>query len=89
MKKMATIYSTYEYIFDDVDFGIEVRDWRQRNGMTQAEFAEAIGDGHTSSYVSMMECGRLPEGLPMRTFVRVCNIIDKDPFHFFAMQKSE
>lgn len=84
---MTTIYADFEYVFDGVDFGIDVRYWRVKHGMTQADFAEAMGGSYTGSYVSMIETATLSAGLPMRTFLLVCNMIDKSPFNYFAFQR--
>lgn len=84
---MTTIYADFEYVFDSVDFGIDVRNWRTKHGMTQADFADAMGGSYTGSYVSMMETANLSAGLPMRTFLVVCNLIDKSPFCYFALQR--
>jgi len=81
---MSTVIGVYTWVFDDVEFGIAMKEWREAHGMDQ----KAIGDilGYTSSHVSAIERGRLSNGFPMRGFMEACALMDADPRRFFSVQ---
>jgi len=70
-------------IFDDVRFGIEVRDRRVLAGMTQQTLAERIGykDGIS---ISAVECARNTDGMTVRRYMALCNALGLNPMHYWA-----
>lgn len=79
------LVSIYQWVFDDVEFGIRLRDFRVAAGLDQKQVAALLGV--TSSYVSAMERGRITDGIPVRIIVRASNLMEIEPGMFFALQR--
>lgn len=82
---MTTVYADFEYLFDSVDFGIAVRDWRIASGLTQEDVAKALGYT-TGGMVSQIERAIYDKYLNVRDLVKLCNMMDETPAKFFTMQ---
>jgi len=83
---MATIESEYEWIFDDVQLGIDIRLFREKNELTQQAIADYCGykDG---TAISAIEMGKSANGIPLYKFMRLCAIMDASPMDYFTIQK--
>lgn len=84
---MAAVVNQYEWLFDVVEFGVDVREFRNKKEWTQQTFANWVGvkDG---SYVSMVECGRTNSGMSMAIFLKFCAVMDVDPRKYFSIQQA-
>ena len=80
------VINQYEWLFDPVEFGIDMREWRLREGRSQREVDDALGLSGRGTYTSSVECGRTPEGMSMRLFLRFCSLMDADPRKYFSIQ---
>lgn len=83
---MPVKYGEYEYVFDSVQFGIDVRRARKNDGELQEEVARQIGK-ETSGVISAIECATYDEHLLMRDFIAICKHYDLHPFDYFDMQR--
>jgi len=70
-------------IFDDVRFGIEVRDRRVLAGLSQRQLAERIGykDGVS---ISAVECARNTDSMSVRRYMALCNALGLNPMHYWT-----
>jgi len=70
-------------IFDDVRFGIEVRDRRILAGLTQTELAIRIGykDGVS---ISAVECATGADKMTVRRYMALCNALGLNPMHYWT-----
>lgn len=82
---MTIQYTDYRYIFDDVDFGIAVRNYRHAQRLTQLELGEMIGY-RSGVTINMIERGRMTGGLPIASFLALCQLMDANPMNFFTME---
>ncbi len=81
------ILTSHPMIFDDVAFGIAVRDRRVAYGKTQLEVAQAVGykDGVS---ISAVECARGTEKMTVRRYMTLCNVLDLNPMHYWDIDPS-
>jgi hypothetical protein len=72
-------------IFDDVKFGIDVRDARKACGMTQTMLALKIGyaDG---SCISTIECALHTDTITVRRYMQLCNALQLHPMHYWTFE---
>lgn len=82
---MSIKWLEVEWVFDEVEFGIWVREWRRYQRMEQQELAERIGY-KTGTSIGAIERGRMQAGFPMDKFIRLCALMDVDPRAFFSIQ---
>jgi len=75
-------------IFDDVKFGIDVRDARRALGLTQQEVAERIGykDGVS---ISAVEVARCTDTVTVRRYMALCNMLGLNPMHYWTTDEPE
>lgn len=86
---MAAIkYAEFEFVFDDVQFAIDVWAARHKLKMSQDELAERVGFS-SGSAISGIETGKPGEGLSMRRFMAIVRFCDLHPFDYFDMQRVE
>jgi len=78
---------SYQMLFDDVAFGIAVRDARNRREWTQRDLAERVGfkDG---AAISAIECARKTDSISVRRYMTICNVLDLHPMHFWDIDPS-
>jgi len=81
----AMIVSEYSHVFDDVQFGIDVRAARVKRGVTQKELAIVLGYSE-GSYISIIEVASKRENIRMADFIKLCQIFDLHPFDYFDLQ---
>ena len=69
-------------IFDDVQFGIAVKDARLALGITQRELAHRIGykDGQS---ICSVEVARASESMTLRRYADLCAELDLNPTYFW------
>jgi len=81
------IIKSRKMIFDDVAFGIAVRDRRIAYGKTQGEVARAVGwkDGVS---ISSIECAKATDTISVRKYMTLCNVLDLNPMHFWDIDPS-
>lgn len=70
-------------IFDDVRFGIEVRERREIIGWTQQGLAEKIGYKNGVN-ISAVECATKTDAMTVRRFMTLCNVLGLNPMHYWA-----
>lgn len=83
---MPKVIGEYEWVFDDVQLGIDLKQFREENNLTQAQIAEYVGY-ETGSAIALIEVGKTPAGIPLYKFMRLCAIMDADPNSYFSIQK--
>jgi len=69
-------------IFDDVQFGIDVRICRVSHGWTQTQLAKQIGFANGIS-VSRLECATASDTLSLRRYMTICNVLGLNPMHYW------
>jgi len=79
MKKVTTI----PMIFDDVKFGIDVRDSRQKIGWTQHQLALSVGYADGSA-ISDIEVARRTDSISIRRYMSICNVLNLHPMHYWT-----
>lgn len=79
------MYPSLEYQFEATMFARELIRWRTERRLTLTDVAEMLGGMYTASYLAILEQGIITGGVPLRTFLLVCNLIDKSPFMFFSL----
>jgi len=85
---MSIKYSEYRFVFDDVQFGIDLRERRASKPLTQKQVGELIG--HESGAIcTALENGRYERHLMMCDFMALCLLFDLHPFDYFDLQRSE
>lgn len=89
---MTTIYWVADWVFNDVDFGIDVKEARERAEITQGELAAALGLS-TPNTIGRIERGVMVKeyenGLKMRYFIALCNLFDLKPPKYFIVQEAQ
>lgn len=75
----------YDMIFDDVQFGIDVRQRRESAGMSQNELAAILGYT-TGGMISKIETASYSQFLNMRDFLKLCNRLELSPAEYFDME---
>ncbi len=69
-------------IFDDVQFGIDVRDARVGFGWTQDYLALLVGYADGNS-ISRIECATSADSMTIRRYMSVCNVLHLHPMHYW------
>jgi len=82
---MATTSNDYAYRFDEVSFGIAVRELREKLGITQKALGQMIGV--SGSHLSSIETAENGASLTLKTFLSLCVMIDLAPAYFFTMER--
>jgi len=85
MKKLVKV----TMLFDDVRFGIDVRDQRRICGWSQLRLAEMIGyrDGNS---ISRVETANGTESMTIRRYMTLCNVLSLHPMHYwYPVEPSE
>lgn len=82
---MATKTAKYEMIFDDVKFGIDVKDARLSFGLLQSQLAKLVGykDGVS---ISAIECAKSTESISLKRYFNLCNVLDLNPMHYWQLE---
>lgn len=82
----AIKYAEFDYVFDDVQFAIDVRAARTRLEMTQQQVADRVGY-ETATTVSAIENARYDQYFSVQKFLAFCKVFDLHPFDYFDMQR--
>lgn len=82
MRKFVNV----EWVFNDVNFGIAVRERRLQLGMSQRELGACLG--YQGSYISNIECARKESGLSLMDFVKLCNRLELHTYEFFDTEET-
>lgn len=85
---MPVVITKYEYVFDDVQFGIDIRQSREKAGITQRDL-DALLDHKSGGTVSAIEAGRWAQGGKLSDFFMLCKIFDLNPYDYIDMQLGE
>jgi len=83
---MATQTSEYKFFFDDVQFGIDIKEARQKLAISQRELAEKVGF-ESSSGIGVKESRGGDNSITMRRFLTICFVLDLNPHDYFDMEK--
>lgn len=75
-----------DWVFNDVNFGIAVRERREQLGMTQNELAACLG--YQGGYISNIENARKESTLNLLDFVKLCNRLELHTYEFFDTQET-
>lgn len=84
---MTAIVRRYDWVFDVVQLGIDMRYWRLARGMSQKEVAAEMAGKPTPSYISAIETGNLTDGMSMRMFLECCRLLDSKPEEYFTIER--
>jgi len=79
---MATVTVDYKHIFDDVQFGIDLRAARKKSKLSQEKVGQMLGYT-TATVISGLETGVYDQYLNMRDFVALCQIFSLHPSDYF------
>lgn len=85
---MTIKYVDYEFIFNDVQFGIDLRAARKKKRMTQGEVGAAVGK-ESPAICAGLEAARYFPSLLMCDFIALCKLFDLHPFDYFDLQRKE
>jgi len=75
----------YTWVLDDVEFGIDLKRWRERNSFTQVHVAALVG-WESYGAVSSLENARYADSLKLRDFLFLCHLMDVSPALYFRIQ---
>lgn len=82
---MTTIKSVYAYVFDDVQFGIDVKTAREKAGITQGTLAGLL-DWSSGGTISLIETANYSDSLKMKDFLMICKIFDLHAPEYFDLE---
>jgi len=82
MKKLLEV----TMLFDDVRFGIDVRDQREIYGWSQDTLAEMIGYKSGNS-ISRVETATGTESMTIRRYMTLCNVLSLHPMHYWYSEE--
>jgi DNA-binding XRE family transcriptional regulator len=84
---VTTTIGNWEYVFDDVQFAIDVKAWRTAQGVTQDTVARMVGFD-SSGVLCAIETGRYDKHISFKTFMRLVKLCDLNPHDYFDLQHS-
>lgn len=73
-------------LFDDVKFGIDVRDERVYREWTQDHLAHLIGYVNGVS-ISRIECAIQTDSMTVRRYMVLCNVLGLSPMHYWYTEE--
>lgn len=79
---MTIVSSDYEYVFDSVQFGIDVREARRALELTQEQLANYLGH-KTPTRISAVETAQRDHEMKLSDFVKLCNILNLKPSFYW------
>lgn len=84
---MTAIVTEYTYVFDDVQFALDVRAARVKRELTQLVVAQALG--HTSpTNIVQIEQANYSNSLTFKDFLKLCQLFDLHPEEYFDLQRA-
>lgn len=83
---MTTTYGQYDWVFDEVQFGIDVREARRELGTTQKELAAVLGYS-SAGVLNVIERGRDKGQLKIADFLKLCNFLELKPEKYFTVER--
>ena len=79
---MTIISSDYEYVFDSVQFGIDVRAARREAELTQEQLGRLLG--HASpTRITAVETAQRDHEMKLSDFVKLCNLLNLKPSFYW------
>ena len=79
---MTVLKANFTWIFDDVQFGIDIREEREKRELTQLIVAQALGyiiaNGRDN-----VENARNEGHIKLRDFMRLCQMFDLNPQEYY------
>lgn len=79
---MTVLKTNFTWIFDDVQFAIDIREEREKRGLTQLIVAQALGY-ITPMVVTKVENTRNESHIKVRDFMRLCQLFDLNPQDYY------
>jgi len=73
-------------LFDDVKFGIDVRDMRIVKKLTQAELGRMVGF-RSGGAISLIECANQTDSISVRRYMTLCNVLGLSPMHYWYTEE--
>jgi len=84
---MGMIVSEFTHVFDEVQFAIDLKQAREKRGITQQIVGMAIGfEG--GAVIMQIEKANYSKSLRIETFMRLCQLFDLHPFDYFDLQRA-
>lgn len=81
------IYGDYTYVWDSVQFGIDVREARLTFGWTQFELNAKLGY-KSGNLITRVECAQHDDSIKLSDYMALCNILDLRPNYYFDTQRA-
>lgn len=81
---MAIQLSEYRYFFNDVQFGIDVKEARRQLTVNQQQLADLV-DLEAGTTISAIERGRADNSISLRAFLKICEALDLTPGYYFDL----
>ena len=81
----AIIVKKFDYVFESVQFAIDIRAGRKALGLTQGQVGELLGH-KTAAVVSVLENARYDETVKMSDFLFLCNLYDLQAPRYFEIE---
>lgn len=81
---MAVTVNEYRYFFDDVQFGIDVREARRQLRVYQQQVADLAGL-ESGTVISRIERGQVDNSLTLTSFLKICEVLDLKPGYYFDL----
>lgn len=81
----ALIIKQYDWVFESVQFALDLRAGRHRIGLTQLQVAELM-ENKTGSIVSQLEAANYDATVSMGDFLFLCNLLDLHASDYFEIE---
>lgn len=83
---MGIQWADFQYKFDDVQFGIDIREKRLKLAMTQDLVGRAVG-WNTGAAVTAIEAGRYEKSLSVDKFIALCDLFALNPLDYYTLER--
>ena len=74
-----------KYVFDDVQFALDVKAARVKIGLSREDLALAVGY-ESGATIAQIENANYGTGMPLRKYFAICNLLFLHPFDYIEIQ---
>lgn len=81
----AMIVKEFDWVFESVQFALDIKSARQRRGMTQLQVGKLMSN-KSSGVVSALESAKYDDKVSMGDFLFLCNLFDLHASDYFEIE---
>ncbi len=85
---MAIIVKRFDFVFNDVQFALDVAAARKRRGVDREVLGKAVG-WETGGAIGQIERASYSKHLGMADFINLCNLLDLHANDYFEIEPHE